>query len=504
MPKCRVKFPSDLTKGTEVDAETIEDALQAFITKKPELKEILSSEKFRDFILVLSENQPENRDVIVPLDGKMSIAKDATYQAHLSRSYDLRSMTHPTRGYVVGRFRGERVPTFVAGEDAPVEWQMRRMKSEVNGTSMTLTGGKKSHRGTFVGTRDAQGASYFVLMSRGKEFVAMPCEEWYTFSHRAPRRVLTLEEAEAKMEAGKRAVGEAWGRMDKSAEPGYSDDESDGDRGDRRDDSSDEEDAFKATKRGKKKGPPGGGLDSDDEDEGKKSGKAGGKSKEDETGEDWEHDKEWDDDEDEVAIPDDEEAPKEVNKKIGGDSDAEDEGLDKEGLAVKKLLGKQEKMDGTQFSDSDSDSELEEDFNPDKDDIGVNVVGSFVKQSKKLEAEETKAATSPPAMMKSASVSSIGVKRSASDAAVDTAPPGKAAKVAVAQPAAPKHTPIESTIIDIVRKNPDSTTVKLITKTCRKKGLLNSTAGAEELKAAIKNLLVMKKLRNGDQVLVLK
>jgi len=55
-----------------------------------------------------------------------------------------------------------------------------------------------------------------------------------------------------------------------------------------------------------------------------------------------------------------------------------------------------------------------------------------------------------------------------------------------------------------VRKNPDSTTVKLITKTCRKKGLLNSTAGAEELKEAIKNLLVMKKLRDGSQVLVLK
>lgn len=41
-----------------------------------------------------------------------------------------------------------------------------------------------------------------------------------------------LEEVEVRMEAGKRAVGEAWGRMDRTVdESGYLDDESDGDRG---------------------------------------------------------------------------------------------------------------------------------------------------------------------------------------------------------------------------------------------------------------------------------
>lgn len=167
---------------------------------------------------------------------------------------------------------------------------------------------------------------------------------------------------------------------------------------------------------------------------------------------------------------------------------------------MKKLLGKQEKMQAGQFGDSDSDSELEEDFNPDNDDIAAKVVGSFVERSKKLEAEEKAEAAAQP-MAKSASASSIGVKRSASD--VDTAAPlAKTARVA--PPTAPKQSPIQAVIIDVVRKNPDSTTVKLITKTCRKKGLLNSTAGAEELKEAIKNLLVMKKLRDGSQVLVLK
>ena len=505
MTNVRVKFRSERGEGTKLTAKTVKDALAALVKARPELQKTLEEERFRDFELCLSEDNAVDghaaSDVIAVLDSQHELVADKLYVAHLTQTYALRASTHPTHKYVVGRFKGQKTPTFVSGENAPVEWQMRRSKSDIHGNTLNLSGGRKPNKGTFLGTRDSQGAAYFVLMSRGKEFVAMPCEEWYTFSHNAPRRVFTLEEAEAKMEAGKRAIGETWGRMDKSGEPGYSDDES-GDRGDRQDDSSDDEDTFGAKKKGKKKGPPGaGGVDSDDEDEPKKSGKAGVKMA-DEEGEDWEHDQEWDDDEDEVAIPEDEEAPKDPNKKHD-DSDAEEEGLDKQGLAVKKLLGKQEKMDAGQFSDSDSDSELEEDFNPDNDDIGANVVGSFVERSKKLEEEEkTAAAASPPPMAKSASVSSIGVKRTASDVAVDGAPVAKVAKVAT--PAAPVQSPIEETIIDIVRKNPDSTTVKLITKTCRKKGLLNSTAGAEELKTAIKNLLVMKKLRDGSQVLVLK
>jgi hypothetical protein len=198
-------------------------------------------------------------------------------------------------------------------------------------------------------------------------------------------------------------------------------------------------------------------------------------------------------------MPEDEEAPKDPTK--ANDSDAEDEGLDKEGLAVKKLLGKQEKMDAGQFSDSDSDSDLGEDFDPDKDDIAVNVVGSLVERSKKLEAEEKASAKPTADSSASTPASTVGVKRGAS--AMEDAPASKVARTAPAAPVV-KQSPIEAAIVDIVRKNPDSTTVKLITKTCRKRGLLNSTAGAEELKAAITNLLVLKKLRDGSQILVLK
>ena len=109
-------------------------------------------------------------------------------------------------------------------------------------------------------------------------------------------------------------------------ELGYSDDDSGGDKGDQREYSSDEEDAFKA-KKGKKKAIPGMEVDSDDEDA--KAGKKSGKSKEDAGREDWEHDAEWDDDEDEVAIPEGEDAPKDPTK-THGDSDGEEEGLDKE------------------------------------------------------------------------------------------------------------------------------------------------------------------------------
>ena len=502
----RVRFPGerDATRlAIDARAPTVRAAIEALTKARRDVRDALST-SYAGFEIALSARGTNDDGATLREDAPC--AKDEEYVARLTRAYALRATTHPTRKYVVGRFKGERTPVFSVGERAPVEWQMRHAKSDASGNALVLTGGKKGNKGAYTGTRDAQSASYFVLMSHRdeatatvREFVAMPCEDWYTFTHNVQRRVFTLEEAEARMEAGKRAVGEAWGRMDRTVdEPGYSDDESDGDRGEQRDESSDEEDAFKA-KKGKKKAIQGVGLDSDDEDDtGKKSGKPARKSQ-DEGGEDWEHDEEWDDDEDDVAIPEDEEAPKDPTK-THADSDAEDEGLDKEGLAVKKLLGKQEKMQAGQFSDSDSDSELEEDFNPDNDDIAAKVVGSFVERSKKLEAEEKAEAAAQP-MAKSTSASSIGVKRSASD--VDTAAPlAKTARVA--PPTAPKQSPIQAVIIDVVRKNPDSTTVKLITKTCRKKGLLNSTAGAEELKEAIKNLLVMKKLRDGSQVLVLK
>ena len=503
-PTIHVRFPSEPAPGTKITASTARDAIEKLKSARKDVAALgASSSAYHDYALKLSESSASGagsaRDAIETLADDAVLVDGSTYVAHLVKEYALRALT-PARKYVVGRFKGQRAPTFTSGENAPVEWQMRHSKSDVHGSMMTLSGGKKP-RATYTGTRDGQSAQYYVLLQQGDaSVVALPCEEWYTFSQNVQRRVFTLEEAEARMEAGKKAVGDTWGRMDRSAEAaGYSDDESDGDRGGQKDESSDDEDdTFKKKKTTKKSAIPGA-VDSDDEEDKRKS-KA---NKDEEGGEDWEHDAEWDDDEDEVAIPEGEDAPKEPGK-IAGDSDNEEE-LGKEGLAVKKLLGKQEKLENGEFSDDDSDSDLEEDFDPDKEDIAVNVVGTLIEQSKKLEAEEkaepSSMAATPSPMVKSASAASVGVKRSASAADIDT----PAAKVArKAEPVVAKQTPIEATIVEVVRKNPDSTTVKVITKACRKKGLLNSTAGVEELKAAINTLLKVKKLRDGTQVLVLK
>ena len=503
-PTIHVRFPSEPAPGTAiVDARTARDACARLRAARPDVRALEASAAYGDYALTLSKahdgGDDGRRGAIEALADDAEMIDGAHYVAHLVKEYALRALT-PARKHVVGRFKGQRAPTFESGENAPVEWQMRHSKSDVHGAMMTLSGGKKP-RATYTGTRDGQSAQYYVLMQQRDAVVALPCEEWYTFSQNVQRRVFTLEEAEARMEAGKKAVGDAWGRMDRSAEAaGYSDDESDGDRGGgQKDESSDDEDDTFKKKKTKKKSTIPGAVDSDDEDDKKKSKV----NKDEEGGEDWEHDAEWDDDEDEVAIPEGEDAPKEPGK-IAGDSDNEEE-LGKDGLAVKKLLGKQEKLENGEFSDDDSDSDLEEDFDPDKEDIAVNVVGTLIEQSKKLEAEEksepSSMAATPSPMVKSASTASVGVKRSASAVDIDT----PAAKVArKAEPVVAKQTPIEAAIVEVVRKNPDSTTVKVITKACRKKGLLNSTAGVEELKAAINTLLKVKKLRDGSQVLVLK
>jgi len=499
-PSIHIRFPSEPSPGTQVSASTVADAIASFIRARPDVNALASSEAYKDFTLTLAlaSTSVNSHGAIDALSNDDAVIDKSSYVAFLVKQYALRALT-PVRKYVIGRFKGQRPPKFTSGENAPVEWQMRHGKSDVHGSVMTLSGGKKP-RATYTGTRDGQSAQYYVLMMRKNDVVALPCEEWYTFSQNVQRRVFTLEEAEARMELGKKAVGEAWGRMDRSAEAaGYSDDEAEGDRKGQQDESSEDEGSAFKPKKGKKKSAIGGAIDSDDEDEKKKP-----KMTEDEEGgEDWEHDAEWDDDEDELAIPEGEDAPKEPGK-VAGDSDNEEE-LDKEGLAVKKLLGKQEKLENGEFSDDDSDSDLEEDFDPDKEDIAVNVVGTLIEQSKKLEAEEKveppPMAMTPSPLAKSASMPSIGVKRSASAADVDTSAAKVARKI---EPPASKQTAIEATIVEVVRKNPDSTTIKVITKACRKKGLLNSTAGVEELKSAINALLKVKKLRDGSQVLVLK
>lgn len=77
-------------------------------------------------------------------------------------------------------------------------------------------------------------------------------------------------------------------------------------------------------------------------------------------------------------------------------------------------------------------------------------------------------------------------------------------KVELEAPAMPLSSTvtIKEAVIEVIRKNPECTTVKLITKTCRSKGLLNCTASVEELGHVIRTMLV--KLRDGSDFLVLK
>ena len=64
--------------------------------------------------------------------------------------------------------------------------------------------------------------------------------------------------------------------------------------------------------------------------------------------------------------------------------------------------------------------------------------------------------------------------------------------------------PIEKIIRDLLNKNPGRTTMKDITKACRKAGLVSSDAGKAQLKATIERILKFSQTSDGVMVVALK
>ena len=163
----RVRFPGEREPtrlAIDARAPSVRAAIDALTAARRDVRDALST-SYAGFEIALSARDAEH----ATLREDAPCANGEEYVARLTRAYALRATTHPTRKYVVGRFKGERTPTFDVGERAPVEWQMRHAKSDASGNALVLAGGKKGNKGAYTGTRDAQSASYFVLMSHRDE-----------------------------------------------------------------------------------------------------------------------------------------------------------------------------------------------------------------------------------------------------------------------------------------------------------------------------------------------
>ena len=131
------------------------------------------------------------------------LAPDAKVEVVLTKAYAVRAFA-PVREYAVGRFLGTKPPRFKTGRAAAVDWQMTRGEPELAGAHGALrlvAGGKQ--KAMFSGTREtgALGNFYLLMMQANTTDVcAIPTEGWYNFRPDAPRRVLTLEEAEEALE----------------------------------------------------------------------------------------------------------------------------------------------------------------------------------------------------------------------------------------------------------------------------------------------------------------
>ena len=163
------------------------------------------------------------------------IAPDAQLEITLTKAYAVRAFA-PVRKYVVGRFLGTKPPKFKAGKAAGVDWQLCREKSAFGGAHPTLkltNGGKQ--RAVFNGIREGGALSNFYLLmmqANTTDVCAIPMEQWYNFRPAAPRKVLTLEEAEERMESRARNVNTTGTRIDALTRAEDEDDGlSDGDAG---------------------------------------------------------------------------------------------------------------------------------------------------------------------------------------------------------------------------------------------------------------------------------
>ncbi|KAI3946266.1 hypothetical protein MKW92_035719 [Papaver armeniacum] len=346
-----------------------------------------------------------------------------TQITRLIREYNVRACSTSEKNYFVGRFVSG-VPVFTKKKNADNRWALR--KQGLVGRQVTDTlrekfknkpwlledeTGQFQYHGHLEG---AQCASYYLLMMKGKEFVAIPAGSWYNFNKIAQYKQLTLEEAEEKIKNRKKTAegfeiwmmkiansgAAAFGEKEKDEkEAGGSrggskkanDDEDEGSVSDKGDED-EEEEAQRKSRLGLNKrdgdddeeGPRGGDLDMDDDDI--------------EKGDDWEHEEIFTDDDEAVGNdPEEREdlapevpAPPEIKQDEDDDDEANEEeggGLSKSGKELKKLLGRSAGM---------NDSDAKDDNDEADDDMSMlSALAPKKKDTPKEEPVETPAKAAP-------------------------------------------------------------------------------------------------------------
>ncbi|XP_047317551.1 transcription initiation factor IIF subunit alpha-like [Impatiens glandulifera] len=321
--------------------------------------------------------------------------------SRLIREYNVRASSSSDKNFFIGRF-GTGLPNFPRKQHAENKWTLQ--KEGLHGRQVTDTlrekyknkpwllvneTGQHQYHGQPEG---AQSATYYLLISQAKEFVAIPAGSWYNFNKVAQYKQLTLEEAEEKMKNRRKTADgyERW--MMKAANNGAAafgeverdDKESGGsgrglkkttgveDEGNVSDkgEEDEEEEAARKSRLGLNKrsgddddeeGPRGGDLDLDDDDI--------------EKGDDWEHEEIFTDDDEAVGnnAEEREELAPEIHAppEIKQDEEDEDEtneeegGLSKSGKELKKLLGRTGGLNESDAEDEDEDDDMEDDsFSP--------------------------------------------------------------------------------------------------------------------------------------------
>ncbi|XP_057989375.1 transcription initiation factor IIF subunit alpha-like isoform X2 [Hevea brasiliensis] len=149
---------------------------------------------------------------------------------HLIRECNIRSSPVSDKNYFIGRFQTG-LPNFPKGKDSKNKWFLHKglrgqqlkdalLEQYKNRPWLLEDEAGQSHYQGHLKLEGSQSATYYLLILKGKEIVAVPTGSWYNFNMVAQYRQLTLEEAEEKMmKKRKNAAGyERW--MMKAAKSG--------------------------------------------------------------------------------------------------------------------------------------------------------------------------------------------------------------------------------------------------------------------------------------------
>ena len=476
MTTVHVKFPSEAAHApvTVPAPATPAGVCAAVLAARPDLGKLLDAKgQYAGFELSLVDPKTGR-----PMDPGVddAIPNDAKMELVLSKGYAVRAFA-PVRKYVVGRFSGEKPPKFKSGRATAVEWQLCRQRSDMTTSAgrepnlQLVSESKKGGRVQFNGSRESGSlGNFFLLMMQANttDVCAIPMEQWYNFRPVANRRVISLEEAEERLEARGRHTTSTSQWLEKAA--GLKG----GGGGDLEDDAlsdSDDADRFKTQA---------GDTDSDDDDneydkkkKRRKKGGAGGG----------------------VGVK---QEPIEDEAKAG-----DDVGEAPGARGIVKAEGDDWEHDAGASDDEDSDSEF---VDPDQEELHPFLLQQ---RNKAEQAQVQKAQAAARAAQQAAAAAAAAVGKTEPVAAGVKRPretsPG-AANVPVkvqkteAKPEAATR-PIEVALRAILRGGSKVTT-KDVTKQLRKKGLLNTDADKDELKSTIGRVAKIMKEGNASYVVL--